>query len=190
MIEILFKSFSLTMLAKHCRPKLPLTTRMPSELWEGRGRLLLARSVTRKPVFLNHATISMLRRGADKADAAKFAGVSIQSITRLLLTEVGLHGAWTHERQERARKHARRAWSNLCESSGYLGVKWMRSVEPAIFAWLYRNDRAWLDENKPALLEALLVVDPKTQKSPFSNLCATPGRPSRKNRSALQRALG
>mgnify|MGYP007125361010 CR=1 FL=1 len=27
-------------------------------------------------------------------------------------------------------------------------------------------------------LEALLVVDPKTQKSPFVNLCAAPGRAS------------
>ena len=36
-----------------------------------------------------------------------------------------------------------------------------------------------------ALLEELLVVDPKTQKSPFATLCATPGRPSRKNLNAL-----
>lgn len=31
----------------------------------------------------------------------------------------------------------------------------------------------------------LLVVDPKTQKSPFFALCAAPGRPSRKNFTAL-----
>jgi hypothetical protein len=36
-----------------------------------------------------------------------------------------------------------------------------------------------------AVLETLLVVDPKTQKSPFANLCAAPGRPSRKNLNAL-----
>jgi hypothetical protein len=30
------------------------------------------------------------------------------------------------------------------------------------------------------VLETLLVVDPKTQKSPFATLCAAPGRPSRK----------
>ena len=113
-------------------------------------------AVQRRPKKLTPAvraqTINKLRRGADKAEAAKFAGVSIQSITRLLLTEVGLHGAWTQAREARARKHARRVWGNLCESSGGLGIKWMRSVEPAVFAWLYRNDRAWLDENKPAQL--------------------------------------
>ena len=34
-------------------------------------------------------------------------------------------------------------------------------------------------------LETLLVVDPKTQKSPFANLCAAPGRASRRNLNAL-----
>jgi TnpA family transposase len=42
-----------------------------------------------------------------------------------------------------------------------------------------------LSSAQHALLETLLVVDPKTQKSPFANLCATPGRPSRKNLNAL-----
>jgi len=42
-----------------------------------------------------------------------------------------------------------------------------------------------LSSNQCSVLEALLVVDPKTQKSPFANLCATPGRPSRKNLNAL-----
>ena len=42
-----------------------------------------------------------------------------------------------------------------------------------------------LSSAQHAILETLLVVDPKTQKSPFANLCATPGRPSRKNLNAL-----
>ncbi|MDO8778744.1 MAG: Tn3 family transposase [Burkholderiaceae bacterium] len=42
-----------------------------------------------------------------------------------------------------------------------------------------------LSSAQRAVLETLLVVDPKTQKSPFANLCSTPGRPSRKNLHAL-----
>ncbi len=42
-----------------------------------------------------------------------------------------------------------------------------------------------LSPAQQAILEALLVVDPKTQKSPFANLCATPGRASRKNLNGL-----
>ncbi len=36
-----------------------------------------------------------------------------------------------------------------------------------------------------AVLETLSVVDPKSMKSPFSNLCDTPGRASRINLNAL-----
>jgi hypothetical protein len=42
-----------------------------------------------------------------------------------------------------------------------------------------------LSSAQHGMLETLLVVDPKTQKSQFANLCATPGRPSRKNLKAL-----
>ena len=42
-----------------------------------------------------------------------------------------------------------------------------------------------LSSAQQVVLETLLVVDTKTQKSPFANLCSTPGRPSRKNLNAL-----
>jgi hypothetical protein len=44
---------------------------------------------------------------------------------------------------------------------------------------------ARLDEAKQSALEALLVVDPTTQRSPFADLCRAPGRASRKNLKAL-----
>jgi hypothetical protein len=42
-----------------------------------------------------------------------------------------------------------------------------------------------LSSAQEAVLEKLLVVDPKTQKPPFSNLCSTPVRASRKNLNVL-----
>jgi Domain of unknown function (DUF4158) len=42
-----------------------------------------------------------------------------------------------------------------------------------------------LDEAKQSALEALLVVDLKTQRSPFADPCCAPGRASRKNLKAL-----
>lgn len=44
---------------------------------------------------------------------------------------------------------------------------------------------AHLDEAKRSALEALLAVDPTTQRSPFADLCRASGRPSRKNLKAL-----
>ena len=42
-----------------------------------------------------------------------------------------------------------------------------------------------LSSAQQAVMEALLVVDTNTLKTPFANLCSTPGRPSRKNPNAL-----
>jgi TnpA family transposase len=44
---------------------------------------------------------------------------------------------------------------------------------------------AHLDDVKQSALEALLVVNPITQRSPFADLCRAPGRASRKNLKAL-----
>jgi hypothetical protein len=49
--------------------------------------------------------------------------------------------------------------------------------------WQLIGDR--LDERQRAALDALLIVDPTTQESPFSALCRAPGRPSRRNLNAL-----
>ncbi len=53
------------------------------------------------------------------------------------------------------------------------------------------NSKQWsevgghLNSTQRTVLETLLVVDPKTQKSPFANLCAAPGRASKRNLNAL-----
>ena len=49
----------------------------------------------------------------------------------------------------------------------------------------WRDICGHLDAAQRAALQALLIVDPKTQKSPFARLCACPGRPTRKNLATL-----
>ncbi|UUZ77259.1 DUF4158 domain-containing protein [Polaromonas sp. P1(28)-13] len=46
-----------------------------------------------------------------------------------------------------------------------------------------------LSSTHRTVMETLLVVDPKTQKSPFANLCAAPGRASRKKSQCADRSL-
>lgn len=93
--------------------------------------------------------IRRLRRGAEKSAVASEAGVSVQTIARLLLTEVGLRQTWIEVRHERAGARARKIWIKLLKTSGAMGVKWMRAMEPAVYSWLYRNDRLWLNEHRP-----------------------------------------
>jgi hypothetical protein len=90
--------------------------------------------------------ISRLMRGQDKARVAEATGVSIQTITLLLRTEPGLHDSWHSAIQERRRRLARSAWERTAKKLLSPTAKALRTLQPAAFAWLYRNDRAWLEE--------------------------------------------
>lgn len=90
--------------------------------------------------------IRRLRAGASKEAVAGAMGLSIQTVTHLLRTEPGLHIAWRQAVRSKAQRVARRTW---IRTAGRLTVPTqalMRQLQPAVFAWLYRNDRAWLQD--------------------------------------------
>jgi len=87
---------------------------------------------------------SALMRGAAKSDVATLGGVSIESVTRLLRTEVGLRAAWTAARNAKVQTRARSTWSRLLAANPNSGVNAVRLARPDIYAWLYRNDREWM----------------------------------------------
>lgn len=109
--------------------------------------------VSRRPKVLKPSVrqklVNSLRRGADKSEAAGECAVSVETVTRLLRTEVGLHAAWTAARFAAAQSRARKKWERVCASHVGCGVKLLRALEPAAYAWLYRNDRAWLLHTTP-----------------------------------------
>lgn len=94
---------------------------------------------------LREALIASLRTGLDKTIAAERFGVSIPTITRVLLTTVGLHDAWLESRANAKREHHRGAWCDLKHANPTAGVKLLRALDSAGYAWLYRHDRVWLD---------------------------------------------
>ena len=95
--------------------------------------------------------INELRQGIEKADAAAKYHLSVQSITRLLRTEVGLHLTWHEARHELRRATARHCWQQAHERYPDAGIKALRLLEPGSYAWLYRNDRDWLNEQTTQL---------------------------------------
>jgi hypothetical protein len=95
--------------------------------------------------------VADLRRGLGKREAAERHAVSVQTVTRTLHTEVGLHEAWACARLDQRRKEARRAWLRLARGNPLAGVKALRGLQPATYAWLYRNDRPWLQVQVEAL---------------------------------------
>jgi Tn7-like transposition protein D len=88
--------------------------------------------------------VAALRLGLSKKEAAEKFGVSVVSVTRILLSVVGLHQEWVQIRDELTRKNMRLRWAALLSGNRTATQKLLRSIEPATFAWLYRNDREWL----------------------------------------------
>ena len=110
--------------------------------------------VSRRPKKLKHeirlSLVARLRKGADKATVAKDFAISVETVTHVLRTEIGLHSAWKDVRFRHALSDARALWKGLASSHAHLGVKLLRRMHPATYAWLYRNDRAWLAAQSPA----------------------------------------
>lgn len=117
--------------------------------WAAQAGLSVPRRPKKLTGHLRRQAITDLQSGADKAVVAANAGVSVITITKLLLSEVGLHAAWCQARETKARVSARQAWEELLQTHKGLGVKFIRALNPSAYIWLYRNDRAWLDDHKP-----------------------------------------
>lgn len=100
--------------------------------------------------FIRQAAINALAQGADKAAVARDTGVSIGTITRLLFGEIGLHEKWQSARHTAVQQRMRQIWQETESTYSGLGIKYFRSLCPAAYAWLYRNDREWLNAHKPA----------------------------------------
>lgn len=93
--------------------------------------------------------VTELATGGDRHAIAAAYGISESTVTRLLRTEVGLKADWKNANDRLIRNAARQKWLQAIEVHGRLGIKRVRMLEPSTYAWLYRNDRAWLQQHKP-----------------------------------------
>lgn len=102
--------------------------------------------------------IKQLQRGIDKTIAASAAGISVESVTRVLLTEPGLHAQWREARFSRMQEQSRGSWRKIVEAFPTSSSSDWRKLDPAVYAWLYRNDRTWLQTSIRERSEPLTVA--------------------------------
>lgn len=101
--------------------------------------------------------LQALRSGIEKSGIAEAFNISIATVNRILRSEPGMRESWQTARHARIGEGHRAAWLNLLKRYQKVGAKLMRAEAPAVYAWLYRNDRVWLQMNKPASLEVLSI---------------------------------
>ena len=104
--------------------------------------------IPRRPKKLNGDRLGQLihlaGEGATKHDIATSTGVDPQTVMRVINTTSGLKNEWDKARKGKILRSYRAQWLSSLERSMPLGIKAARRIDPAAYAWLYRNDRDWL----------------------------------------------
>lgn len=96
-----------------------------------------------------------LKSGLDRTAVAANYGVSLASINRLLSTEHDLRDSWRSVRHEAAREKNRACLLGLIDNHPTLSVSQLRKTPGSGWTWLYRHDKAWLEEILPTLWNSL-----------------------------------
>lgn len=103
-------------------------------------------SIKRRPKMLDSSRrqriIADLEDGQSNRCIADSEGVSLPTVGRVLRSEPGLQARCLLARRRRARGAQRDVWQGLLDA-GFV-PRTARLAEPAVYAWLYRNDRTWL----------------------------------------------
>jgi transposase len=115
-----------------------------AQAWCASAGIASARRPKTVSPSIRQQLIAGLTAGEDKSTLANVHGVSTQTVTRTLREEVGLHMAWTHARRVAAQMNARASWLDATARLAQPAAKVLRQQLPAVYAWLYRNDRDWL----------------------------------------------
>lgn len=113
--------------------------------WAARARIASPRRPKILDAFRWEIAINALREGQDKKEVARRCQISTVTVTRILRTVPDLQTHWHQMRQEERRVTARREWDELIQRFAQVGIKAIRQMAPATYAWLRRNDKDWLD---------------------------------------------
>jgi hypothetical protein len=120
-------------------------------LWSGRAGINVNRRPKKVNTHVRNNIVSALKRGSAKQAVARQHGVSVETITRILLADPRLHQRWQEQCLTQRRVRARTRWQRAIQHHPGAGIKEIRQLEPAAYTWLYRNDHDWLNAQNMAL---------------------------------------
>lgn len=93
---------------------------------------------------LKEVLLSKLSKGIPKQKLCEELEISISTINRLLRANPVTNALAIEARNSRELAEHRAQWRYLHNLHPELGVQALRNIIPSIYAWLYRNDKAWL----------------------------------------------
>jgi len=111
---------------------------------------------------LKEVLLSKLGKGIPKQKLCKELEISVSAINRLLRANPVTNALAIEARNSRELAEHRAQWQYLHNLHPELGVQALRNTIPSIYAWLYRNDKAWLMAK-----EQTFVKPAKVEKHPI-----------------------
>jgi len=116
--------------------------------WATKAAMTTPRRPKRTQEHTRKLIIQALKNGEGKCEIASRHEVTVQTVTRILLSEIGLQERWHEVVMRKRQLAARQEWTTAMQQNGDASRKMLRAIAPRAFAWLYRNDRAWLIEQQ------------------------------------------
>jgi hypothetical protein len=117
--------------------------------WAAKLGVTTGRRPKKVPASTHRDIVNDLADGKEKADIASRHAVSLQTVTRVLRSEVGLSDLRQLKLQQRKRATARDSWMQALDKAPVAPVAHLRTLAGAAYAWLRRHDPAWLDAHQP-----------------------------------------
>ncbi|NVL39903.1 TnsD family Tn7-like transposition protein [Pseudomonas syringae] len=93
---------------------------------------------------LKEDLLSKLDKGVSKQELCDEFQVSVSTINRLLRAHPATNALAIEARKSQKLAAHKAQWQYLHNLHPELGVQALRNTTPSLYAWLYRNDKAWL----------------------------------------------
>lgn len=110
---------------------------------------------------MHQKIIDCLMTGRRATEVATQLGIPIGVVTRLVHAQIGLQRTWSEACARRRWIEAHQTWEHLLMQWPHSGMKALRSRAPGTYAWLYRNDRAWLRAVAPTHVKISQATAPR-----------------------------
>ncbi|MDH0142807.1 TnsD family Tn7-like transposition protein [Aquipseudomonas alcaligenes] len=152
MINWLFGKFSNFIEAYNLEPtttKLSLIKSNPQvELVNPLPQLKTPQTCKLKPKFLKPPIraeiLHLLKNGTSKEQIYSQFNITPSTVNKLLRSEPNIKHAWEQATKSFKKLSMRKQWSSLLKDNSKISPKAARAIDPKLYAWLYRNDKAWL----------------------------------------------
>ncbi|MFV3368845.1 TnsD family Tn7-like transposition protein [Pseudomonas sp. NY15435] len=88
--------------------------------------------------------LKLLGQGVPKDDVCAQFKITISTVNKLLRAEPAIKQAWVEATLRKRLLEHRNDWMSLIDRHPDSSTKVIRTENPKLYAWLYRNDKAWL----------------------------------------------